>query len=209
MKSDPNYGKKGNQTLQKFLARGFSLLVRKGVSSTLLEDILTYCDLKKGSFYYYFESKEQFIAACFTACYYEPVLQITQELTQTPGQSFEDIAAFFLAVIDRMQTWLDENLAEHTVPLVNIYAQTSFHRPVEEPSFHRQNTLQAEWVCDVLTHMQQKGALRADADCGQVAQLIDHAWGGVLLSWVHHGDPDQLRRQWYADIALFESFLTK
>ncbi|GJM03570.1 MAG: TetR family transcriptional regulator [Rhodomicrobium sp.] len=52
-----------NETRAQLIRAGVELLTEKGFTSTGLEEILRKVNVPKGSFYYYFDSKEQFGAA--------------------------------------------------------------------------------------------------------------------------------------------------
>ncbi|KFL89476.1 Transcriptional regulator, TetR family [Acetobacter malorum] len=52
--------KKAELTRQQILDAGHALVLRKGFSALSIKDIVDVCQVPKGSFYYYFPSKEQF-----------------------------------------------------------------------------------------------------------------------------------------------------
>lgn len=52
-----------NETRSQLIRAGVELLTEKGFTATGLEEILRKVNVPKGSFYYYFDSKEQFGAA--------------------------------------------------------------------------------------------------------------------------------------------------
>ena len=55
------FGPKGKATRKRLLVSGFKLFVTKGLTDVPLNEILADSGVKKGNFYYYFESKDQFL----------------------------------------------------------------------------------------------------------------------------------------------------
>lgn len=65
---------KTKQTRQHILDMGYELIVAKGFTSVGLSQLLKHAQVPKGSFYYYFKSKEQFGEALITD-YFEKYME--------------------------------------------------------------------------------------------------------------------------------------
>src|SRR6267378_5694530 len=74
-------------TKATLVAAGTQLILEKGYHHTGIQDVLQPAGVPKGSFYYYFPSKEAFaleVIAAFAAAYLERLEQSLGETTQSP-----------------------------------------------------------------------------------------------------------------------------
>lgn len=74
------------ETRQYILDTGYKLIVSKGFSSVGLAEILQSAGVPKGSFYYYFKSKEQFGEEIITS-YFRKYLVALEDIFQPRGSS--------------------------------------------------------------------------------------------------------------------------
>ncbi len=75
-----------NETRQHILDTGYKLIVSKGFSNVGLTEILQSAGVPKGSFYYYFKSKEQFGEEIITS-YFSEYLVALDDIFQPRGSS--------------------------------------------------------------------------------------------------------------------------
>lgn len=92
------------ETRQHILDTGYKLIVTKGFSSVGLAEILSYAGVPKGSFYYYFKSKEQFGEALIVR-YFENYIVTLQDIFQP------DNRAAYERLMDYWQRWIDTQSA--------------------------------------------------------------------------------------------------
>ncbi|MAQ44960.1 MAG: TetR family transcriptional regulator [Confluentimicrobium sp.] len=85
---------KAEQTRARILASGRALVLARGFSGVGLKDILIAAQVPKGSFYYYFPSKEAFGAAMLTE-YVAEYLDGFDRIADTPAPAAERMLAFF------------------------------------------------------------------------------------------------------------------
>jgi TetR/AcrR family transcriptional repressor of nem operon len=74
------------QTRQHILDTGYKLIVSKGFSGVGLAEILQSAGVPKGSFYYYFKSKEQFGEEIITS-YFREYLEALEDIFEPRGSS--------------------------------------------------------------------------------------------------------------------------
>jgi|GEM_PF-2699582 len=188
MNEEHNFGVKGIEVRQKLLFQGFALFIQNGTMETSLADILSYCGIRRGSFYYYFESKDQFVRECFETCYFEPLKKTTDTFTEKSGNSFEDIFDFFCGITRELQRWLNDRFGDRVVCLEDVYPEISFlsrktnYMDDFAASFSDQETVQLEWVCACLKNMQESGKIRSDVDCAQIAKVMCDCRDGMLMA---------------------------
>jgi len=169
------------------------LLMRQGVESTSLDDILAYCEIKKGSFYYYFASKEQFVQTCLETCYTIPLRQVMMELGWKPFPNFDDIEYLFIHATRRLQEKMDALLGAYTLPLYSIYAELIHLSSIStymSKSYYENNEKWINWLTDGLRHMQEQGEIAENVNCRDAARLMYHYREGVLTVWAHDGVMD-------------------
>lgn len=91
-----------DNTRQHILETGHRIIAGKGFASVGLNEILTSAGVPKGSFYHYFESKEQYGQALLQE-YFDYYLSSIDELLQAEGLSgYERLMRYW-------QRWLDAN----------------------------------------------------------------------------------------------------
>lgn len=78
--------KDSKETRQHILDTGYKLIVSKGFSSVGLTEILQSAGIPKGSFYYYFKSKEQFSEEIISN-YFKEYLAVLENIFQPRGSS--------------------------------------------------------------------------------------------------------------------------
>ena len=88
--------KKSDQTRQKILNAGRTLVSHHGFGAVGLARILKESDVPKGSFYYYFPSKEAFGQALLTD-YVADYLGRVDALSNGPGTAHDKLTAFWSA----------------------------------------------------------------------------------------------------------------
>lgn len=87
-------------TRQHILDTGYQLIASKGFSNVGLSEILKYADVPKGSFYHYFQSKEQFGAALIEDYFSGYLIQLTALLQAPKTTAYERLMHYW-------QLWLD------------------------------------------------------------------------------------------------------
>lgn len=94
-----------DDTRQHILETGNRIIAGKGFSGVGLNEILKAAEVPKGSFYHYFESKEQYGQALLES-YFAAYLAGIDALLQAPGQPARD------RLLSYWQRWLDSQCAD-------------------------------------------------------------------------------------------------
>jgi TetR/AcrR family transcriptional repressor of nem operon len=92
-------------TKQQILDTGYRLMVSKGFSSVGLAEILASAGVPKGSFYYYFKSKEQFGKEVIHSYFSQYMIGLDEILSNSTGQAYDRL-------IDYWQRWVDTQSSE-------------------------------------------------------------------------------------------------
>jgi AcrR family transcriptional regulator len=175
--------KKGKQTREKLIICGFSLFIKEGVASVSLDDILHYSGIKKGAFYYYFDSKDQFLQACFQECYLQPVKEALDEFYAKEVNSIEDIFYFFTNFTVRVKAGMDALLGNYTVELEDVYSNISYmsrRNNFMASHFTEFHEKQRAFVEHHLLRMQKQELISRNINCEELARMMCCCREGAL-----------------------------
>lgn len=161
----------------RLLEQGVSLLLEKGYHATGLKEILDTVQIPKGSFYSYFNSKEQFAAEAVSH-YIEPFIQRLSAHLQNPA--LDGLAA--------LKTYYAELIAEVERTgfkggclLGNLMGEIGDTSPLCQKALldavERYGNLQKT----ALERGQQQGKVRVDRSAKSMADLMLNGWQGALL----------------------------
>jgi len=168
----PKYIKK-----EKLLDQGVTLLLEKGYHATGLKEILDTVQIPKGSFYTYFNSKEQFAAEAISH-YIEPfILRLSAHL-QNPA--LDGLAALKLYYAELI-TEVAASGFKGGCLLGNLMGEvgdtSSLCRTALLDAVGRYSDLQTA----ALLRGQQQGMVRTDRSAKSMADLLLNSWQGALL----------------------------
>ena len=177
-------------TRQRILEAGADLVHRQGFHNTGLKDILKAADVPKGSFYFYFDSKEAFGI----------------EMVNHYGQKFRSIfenarSRADMTPLERIR-WIFDRFLDHFAengytrgcPLGNLAQEMS---DLSEP--FRVRLLQAldsmaSALQGLLDDAREAGEIPADTDTQDTAVFLVEAWHGAIIRMkvTKDGEPLQL-----------------
>ncbi len=156
---------------------GREIIVQRGFNSASLNDILTTASVPKGSFYYYFSSKEDFGLAIiddFALQYQDKLKQLVEDGRSSPLTKLRN---FFESKIAEMENsccsdgCLIGNLAQE------LSAQNELFRD-------RLNQVFADWeeyFARCLRAAYEKGEIKEDSNLDDLAKFILSGWEGAIL----------------------------
>lgn len=159
------------------IERGIDLMLEKGFNNTGLSDVLNACGVPKGSFYYYFQSKEDFglqIINSFDETY---VVQLDALLGDTS-----------LSPLQRIVRYVDENIEKARCRqcsrgclIANLSQEMAdqnelFRQRLKEIVVKRRDTFAA-----VLDEARKLGEIPADLEPRVTAEFFLSAWEGTIM----------------------------
>jgi TetR/AcrR family transcriptional repressor of nem operon len=161
----------------KLLDYGVKLLMEQGYHGTGLQEILAAVGVPKGSFYNYFESKEQFGAEAVQH-YIKPFIQQLQEYLQTPGvDALTALRRYFDALIEEAQRQEFKGGCLLGNLIGEVGDTSEICRQSLQTALHRYRDL----IKTALAKAQFEGAVRNDIAAEVLADLLVNAWQGALL----------------------------
>src|SRR6266566_1878074 len=168
---------------------GLHIMLEKGYHHTGIQDVLQATGVPKGSFYYYFPSKEAFgleVIAQFAAAYLERLEQALGETTQSP--------------LTRLRRHLEQTLARFArrgcrggCLIGNLSQELADQSDRFGAQLEAVLTSWRERYARLFREAQAVGELRADLDPQQVADFYLNSFEGALLRAKVSKSPAPLR----------------
>ena len=176
-------GERGKRTRERLVVSGFSLSIKNGVANVSLDDILRYSEVKKGAFYYYFDTKEKFIQACFEECYLKPVSDAFAEFEKNEANSTADILHFFTTFTSKVKEKMDARLGVHAVELEDVFSNIAYMSRQDNfmaGHFREFHEKQRAFVEGCLVRMRERGEVADGVDCAEMASMMCCCREGAL-----------------------------
>ncbi len=163
------------KTRQRLLNEGVSAFLQKGFHGTGLKEVLDRVNVPKGSFYNYFESKEDFAAAAirhYGACFADKMRNV---IAKAPDP-YSGLRRFFESLMTEFEA----------AGYVGGCLIANLGGELEDSDICRETlaTTYREWrdaVAEVLRESQQLGLVRDDLDAEELADLLTEAWEGAVI----------------------------
>lgn len=165
-----------NETRQHILDTGYELIVVKGFTSVGLSQLLKHAQVPKGSFYHYFQSKEQFGEALI-ADYFDKYLQRLESLFSDESLTHTE------RVKSYWQRWIENNQgicgAERCL-VVKLSSEVSdLSEPMRLALNSGANRVIAA-IANCLEQGKQSGSIQVD-NCQDTAVTLYQLWLGASV----------------------------
>lgn len=159
------------------LAKGAEVMTRRGYHGAGVQEIVQAAGVPKGSFYHYFESKEDFALQALQSIYQPRLQRYADALSNTALSPSERILGYYCELVEHFTR--QERLEYHC-----FIGSLSFEMAELSPSLGAavDGILQqsADILQACLEQAQAAGQLAADEDCRNLAAFICNAWQGTL-----------------------------
>ncbi|MBL1258759.1 MULTISPECIES: TetR/AcrR family transcriptional regulator [Methylocystis] len=166
-----------DDTRKRLLDHGVALMLMNGYRGAGLSDILKAAQVPKGSFYYYFESKEAFGAEAI-AHYLAPFLRRLGERLREPGRNGLDaLAAYFRELASE----LEANGFKGGCLLGNLMGEIADASPASRAALKKGVDRYRDLLADGIARAQIEGVARKDRSPRAMADLLIDGWQGAML----------------------------
>lgn len=162
---------------EKLLDQGVSLLMARGYHGTGLKEILEAVNVPKGSFYNYFESKEDF-GARVAAHYIEPFIQQVDAHLNRPGEKALNAMRHYYDTLVHEQ---ESRNFQGGCLLGNLMGEIGDTSEICRQSLNTAVTRYRDSLCRGFKRAQKEGDARRDMNAEAMADLLLDAWQGALL----------------------------
>ncbi|AEG02728.1 TetR/AcrR family transcriptional regulator [Methylomonas methanica] len=161
----------------KLLEQGVSLLLEKGYHATGLKEILDTVQIPKGSFYSYFNSKEQFAAEAVSH-YIEPfILRLSAHLQNPALDGLSALKTYYAELI----TEVEQTGFKGGCLLGNLMGEVGDTSPLCQKSLLDAVGRYSDLQRIALERGQKQGKVRLDRSAKSMADLMLNSWQGALL----------------------------
>ena len=177
-------GPKGKDTRKRLLVTGFKLFATKGLTDVPLKEILTESGVKKGNFYYYFESKDQFLLETIKEYFGNPFFKWIEDVKKRKGNAKETIEYFFYNSQSYMSNTWKQMLSEEEFTNRNIFfmmAEGVKKLEIMSGFYENYSNTIHEWIVSLLKKEQNDGNFPAGLDPDSFASFIFSSCEGVYF----------------------------
>lgn len=169
---------------------GMELMWDLGYNGTSVNDIVKAAGIPKGSFYFYFDSKEDFAVQALREYFDEVHSEFSHMLLHGPGTPLERIKAFYAARIETLIKEMDDNRGCFACNLSSEVAEHNEGIQQEVARIH--NQVLAELV-EVGTKAQEAGELSAHLNVEKMFAFIEDAGKGAMVSMKAVGNHEPIQ----------------
>ncbi len=161
------------------LEKGMEIVWSKGYNGTSVNDIVKAAEVPKGSFYFYFDSKEDFVVKALNKYFltqFTPILSILHDKSVSPKQRLNNFYEYRVEVIKKelecklgcMGCKLSNEMAEH-------------NDNIREAVLLKNNFIKEE-ITKVALEAQEKGEIEASMDVVSMVEFIEDAGKGAMTT---------------------------
>lgn len=165
------------ETRLNILEKGADIVHRKGFNHTGIKDILKAAEIPKGSFYYYFESKEDFgleLVDYYARCMAELAGQALGDTSLSPADRLREHITALIRLADA-------NEYAKGCPIGNLAQEMG---DLSEAFRLRLEQVTSEYVASVarvVEEGQRTGEFRSDLDAGRAARFVVESVQGASI----------------------------
>ena len=178
---------KSEATRLHILNSSFQLVLHKGFVGVGLQEILKNCDVPKGSFYYYFASKEAFGCALLQQYLADYKVKIDQLIQQEQRSAYASLMALWQAWIDN-SSHIESDVEHHSdggwaenFLIVKLAAEVSDLSEDMRQILNFGVRKLTERISGLIQAGQQDGSIPAHIDAEKMAQTMYQLWLGAAL----------------------------
>ncbi len=164
-------------TKQKIIEIGAQIIHQKGYHHTGIQEILKAAGIPKGSFYFYFASKEDFglqLIDYFNNRYLNTVRPIVSDTSLTPVQRLEKMFDWFINFFTTRQFTCG-------CPIGNLSQEMGDLSPTFRAKLNESFEVMVTVIRGLLAEGQEAGEVPADLDLSEAANFIVSGWHGALI----------------------------
>ncbi len=172
-------GTKGIEKKEEILQAGLEVMYDKGYNGTSVRDIVEAAGVPKGSFYFYFDSKEDFALEAMEH-YFSHSGQMLDKVLLSPTKTAKDRLLAFYEL--RIRHNVEVLQCERGCFVNNIASEMSGVSSVMRTRVNALMKKSVEQIAGVISEAQKKGQLDTRMDSVKLASAIEDAWKGALVT---------------------------
>ncbi|SFE69989.1 TetR/AcrR family transcriptional regulator [Nitrosomonas sp. Nm166] len=162
---------------ENLLNQGVAFFIAQGYHGTGLQEILDAVNVPKGSFYNYFDSKDDFCAEVIQHYIHPFIAQLSIYLNQSDTDALGAIRRYFDELIEE----LEKNAFKGGCLLGNLMGEIGNSSDACQESLQSAVKNYRDLLQSGLARAQQQGTVRRDKTAEEMADLLVNTWQGALL----------------------------
>ncbi len=170
---------KHNIKADAILEKGIQLLWSKGYNATSVNDIVKVAGIPKGSFYFYFESKEDFVVKAIESYFslmFTPAKEILENKTLSPKQRLLDFHEY------RMNVLKNEMDCKKGCMVCNIGSEMAEHSEKIRTTILIKEQTVLSIITQVIQEAKDLGEIKNTMKAEDIAAFIEDAGKGAMIS---------------------------
>lgn len=180
--------RRSEATRQKLLEEGYAAFVEQGYHGTGLKDVLDRVSVPKGSFYNYFQSKDEFGAEIVR--YYAGLFRerLEQDLKGAEKNAKSALKRLFRSLIRQFE----ENSCGRGCLIANLGCELEEAGPTRDAVAEAVRSWR-EPFRQAIAHGQEQGTIRDDLSTSDLADFLFNCWEGAIVRMKIEGDSKSLK----------------
>jgi TetR/AcrR family transcriptional repressor of nem operon len=170
------------------IAHAARIIRKKGFNNTGIAEILSSAGVPKGSFYFYFKSKED-LGLALVDYYYRVITSMGEPLLRDSDPSpRKRLEKFFLAFEDLFESedW------KSGCPLGNLTQEMGTLNPAFRLKLRNAFNGMEKGLEDCLEEARRAGEMETEVDVAEIANFILNSWEGAILRMKAEGNTESL-----------------
>ncbi len=161
------------------IEKGMMLLWSKGYNATSVNDIVKEAGVPKGSFYFYFESKEDFAVKSIEKYFdmqFPPALEILQNKSVSPRQRVIDFYEF------RSKVLKEEFDCKMGCMGCNLANEMAEHNEAIRNAINAKTEMVKTYITEVIEEAQNLGEMDSKIEASDLVAFMEDAGKGAMVS---------------------------
>lgn len=161
------------------LEKGMELLWSKGYNATSVNDIVVAAGVPKGSFYFYFDSKEDFVIRAiemYFNAHFSPAREVLMDKTVSPGQRLLNFYKYRSTVLK------EELNCKMGCMACNLASEMAEHNENIRKTILRNEQMVQGQIAEVVKEAQEKGEIDDKLEAADIVAFFEDAGKGAMTS---------------------------
>lgn len=161
------------------LDKGMALLWSKGYNATSVNDIVKEAGIPKGSFYFYFKSKEDFVVRALEKYFssnLKPALEILQNKSISPKQR---LLNFYEFRIEMLKNELDCKMG---CMACNLSSEMAEHNEAIRKLIAGKTKMIRSYITEVVEEAQEYNEINSSINASDIVEFMEDAGKGAMIS---------------------------
>ena len=170
---DMNLNKRERQAMEtqkKLLETSMELIISNGYHNVSISEICAKCNVAKGTFYTYFNSKRDIAVQILGDINYQMFKSMTWDDTMTAVEQFKEYTASYMRAVKNQG-------ADFTKVFLSIMIQENFNYETVNANLHR------DAVIRIINHGKESGEFKTTVPSETLQRYLQSYIFGVMMDW--------------------------